>query len=68
MLPALSLVFLLESGVQRGFHQNCVAALFRCGSFELLMVHVKAAAMQPFLSHVLVVNAIVLKLHMQIKA
>lgn len=59
---------LLESGVQPGLHQSFVAALFKCGSFELLMVHVKAAATQPFLSHVLVVNVIALKLYMQIKA
>lgn len=51
---------LLGSDVQPGFHQ--------CGSFELLMVHVKAAATQLFLSHVPVVNVIVLKLYMQIKA
>lgn len=61
-------VSLLGSAVQPGFHQSCVAALFKCGSFELLMVHIKAAATQLFLSHVLVVNVIVLKFYMQIKA
>lgn len=59
---------LLGSTVQPGFHQNCVAALLKCGNFELLMVPVKAVATQLFLSHVLMVNVIVLKLYMQIKA
>lgn len=54
---------LFGSGVQPGFHQSCVAALFKCGSFELLLVHVKAAATQPFLSPVLVVNNCVKIIH-----
>lgn len=31
-------------GVQPGFYQGCVAVLFKCSNFELLMVHVKATA------------------------
>lgn len=68
LFPEPCSVSLFGSAVQPGFHQSCVAALFKCGSFELLIVHVKATATQLFLSHVLVVNVIVLKLYMQIKA
>lgn len=56
------------SGGQPGFYQNYMAVLFKCSNFDLLLVRVKTMAMEPFLSHVLIVNVIVLKLCIQIKA
>lgn len=58
----------LGSGVQPGFYHNCVALLFKRSNFDLLLVPVKTIAMEPVLSHVLIVSVIGLKLCIQIKA